>query len=130
VPVVFAAQPGHGGQACVAAGADPLAVPGSDLLTYDQLTAACKAAVQDARRSRRDAEPFTAREVTAALGGVFPNVDMSSRALGGGRVRVPVASANELGIGRSGAGHASAWRPGNSAGAPHARGSPGVVPPG
>jgi hypothetical protein len=100
-----------GGQAYAAAGADPLAVPGSDLLTYDQLTAACSAAVQDARRSRRDAEPFAAREVTAALRGLFPNVDMSSRALGGGRVRVrlPVASANELGIGRSGAGHASAW---------------------
>jgi hypothetical protein len=99
------------GQACAAAGADPLAVPGPDLLACDQLTAARKAAVRDARRARREAGPFTARGVTAALRGLFPHVGMSSRALGGGRVRVrlPVTSANELGVTVPGAARASAW---------------------
>jgi hypothetical protein len=100
-----------GGKACAAAGADSMAVSGSDLLACDQLIAACKAAAREARRARREAGPFTARVVTAALRGLFPHADMSSRALGGGqvRVRLPVASANQLGVTVPGAARASAW---------------------
>jgi hypothetical protein len=107
-----------GGQACAAAGADPLAVPGSDLLACDQLTPRAKRRCGTRGVPPREAGPFTARGVTAALRGLFPHAGMSSRALGGGqvRVRLPVTSANELGVTVPGAAaRASAWLSGSSA---------------